>query len=468
MAPITALPTEILQQIWSLIQKDDILNLAGACSAIRNVGESFRKKHMERLERYSAFRKMTELEDNRSNYGEHSVNLFPPPALLSLLRDICNEPVTAEYIKDIVIDSCNVSWNGSISDRRHLWTNECEHVFASIMENCPYLSYHNAAGGMTAEANRCIQSIERGNEDVPIGLLLSLLPKARTLRFCLTDFIPTFCAQMISHIACDSTANALSQLTTVTIDFSHGTYTPQQPLALLIMFATLPSMDSLRAFNIGAASHPYVTNVSEKSSKVTEISLRRTVIYHTSLHAYHVMYKALKKFTYESFDPQNPGAWYNPKMIINELLRSAKDSLTHLTLHSHASTRTWMDSLHIMGSLDIFPALTHLHTDWHSLVDDRNASAQQLVAHLPPTIQELHLKVNSDFNVHANTIDIQNLVLAVPSRFPGLTDLRLRQLGGEKSKVLMRKQFVKTEAGRRWRIGYFIMMGADPKFKWCE
>ena len=329
------------------------------------------------------------------------------------------------------------------------------------MHQCPYLSCRKVGGGLTEDAKRCIQSIERGNEDVPIGLLLSLLPRIRTLRFRLTYSFPEFCVRMINHIACDSTATALSQMTTVSIDFSYGDYPSEQRLALLILFSTLPSMTTLCAKNIGTARHPCVPYASPNSSNVTEVVLQRTSIYPPSLQAFLVAFKALKKFTYESFDPRDPRAWFNATMITNTVLRSARDSLTHLTLYSHFSTPSWMGSLHY------FRALTHIYTDWSLLVDEKDASAQQLVANLPSSIQQLHLKVDCHFKVRASSILIENLVLAKPSRFPALTYLLLLQMESKKSTALMKKAFVRTAA----RGGFIIRCDTemDPdleQFKW--
>lgn len=469
MVNFARLPTETLQRIWSLVPTDDIMSLAAVCETIRYAGKEYITKHRERQQKYSLMRKTLGVEDRLTTFVGSPYDLSPPPPLFTIFRDICKEPVIAEYVKEVVIDSCSVSWGDNRPTKRKLWTLGYGGVLASIMHSCQYLSCREEAGGMTEEARRCIRSIEEGNEDVPIGLLLALLPRIRSLRFRCTPAVPAFCVRVISRIARDSTATALSQLTKVEIDFNYGAHNSEQPLAMLVAFAALPSLTSLSARNMGQVTHDNLEKPSTNTSRVTELTLDRISIDATSLFTFLAIFKALKKFTYESLDPRKlrrPN--FSPKEIISSLLRCAKESLTHLTLYSHYSERTWM------GSLGAFTVLSHLHTDWGLLLDARNAWEQQLVENLPPTVQELHLNVNVEppqqshlkakgepptvqefhlnatvepfFDVDVASILIDRLVLAKRRRFPVLVDFLLLHMTGKNTTALMRRPCIRTAA----------------------
>ena len=110
--------------------------------------------------------------------------------------------------------------------------------------------------------------------------------------------------------------------------------------------------------------------------------------------------------------------------------------------------------------------MTHIHTDWRLLLDEANASDQQLVDNLPSTVQQLYLKVDPHFDVETNATLIENLVLAKKSRFPVLRDLRLVHISCDQSNVLLRKVFVRTAAN----VGLVISCdtAADPDFAEVE
>ena len=440
MVNFAGLPTETLEQIWSLIQPGDVLSLAAVSKHIKKIGEEYIKKHKKRCKKYSLIRKTSASEDGSLNFGDMSY-LVPPPLLLSTLHDIVKEPILAEYVKEVVIGCCKTSFEPARSpSKRRYWTQAYGGVLASVMHNCPYLSCREEAGGMTQEARRCIKSIEEGNEDVLIGLLLSLLPKIRTLRFQGgTPAIPNFCFQVINRIACDSTATALSHLTRLDIDFNWGAFILEKPLATLVTCAALPSLITLCARNIGRVTHNNSESPPTATSRVAELILDGISVDPKRLFDFLAIFKALQRFTYKQLDPQElKTPDFSPKDIIDSLLRCAKASLTHLTLYSRYSDRTWM------GSLRAFTVLSHIHTDWRLVQDETNASDQQLVDNLPLIVQQVHLKVERRFDIKAASILIGNLALAKSSRFPALTDFLLLHMTKENANALRIRPYIKT------------------------
>ena len=456
MPNITCLPIETLQQIWSLIPTADIPNLSMACKVINDAGQRHRKEVYKRYKNFSLVRKTYEYDDeNLDDFSvDFGVEFRAPPRLFSVLSDISNEPTLAEYVEEVQIDSCLSTWGLRGAHKRQFWTKAFGEVLASVMRDCAYLNCHDGALGMTEEAERCTRSIENGNEDLIIGLLLSLLPRIRIFRLRCTKLVPQICVSMIERIAGDPTATALSHLTTVKIDFNHGCYTSPQPLAMLAAFAALPSLRTLCAKNIGWVSRrpsEYPTN----QSNVLDLALKRISINLKCLDRFLGMFKALEKFKCEFFVPRSStltGSIFKADDIISVLLHHTLQSLTHLTLYSRCNSSTWM------GSLRQFTMLSHIRTDWHLLLDEANASEYQLVENLPSTVQQLTLKVAPHFDVETGSILIEKLVLAKKSRFPGLRGLRLLHISPEKAMILHGKTHVRAAA----RDGLMIDCDSQP------
>ena len=440
MTNITGLPTETLQQIWGLVSTDDITNLYATCKVMRDTGECYREEHFQRRKKYSLIRKASESQVSLDDFffEEYAPESLPPPPLFTLLSDISIEPILAEYVKEVRIHSCLSSWGLREASWRQFWTKAFGEVLASVMHSCPYLKCHNEAMCMTEEARRLIKGIENGDEDLIVGLLLSLLPRVRTLRFRCMQLIPQNCVHLIEQIARDPTATALSHLTTVEIDFSHGCWTSQTPLAMLSAFAALPSLKTLCAKNVGRITQRRSENILNRSN-VTRLALKRISIGFTCLDTFLDMFKDLKSFEYVSFVPRDSNlSSSGPDNILSLLLWYADESLTHLTLYSLCKDTTWM------GPLDAFSSLSHIHTDWPLLLDEANPSEQQMVKNLPSTVQQLTLKVGPHFDVETSSILIEKLVLAKKSRFPVLKGLLLLHISCDKSESLRRKPFFKT------------------------
>ena len=466
MAKFTDLASEILQRIWRLVPVDDTMNFAAVCTTIRGAGEHYRKKHIERRKKYSVIRTTTDSEKALSQFfvEESQYEFLPPPSLLSVLSSVSKEPILAEYVREAHIGSCLSSWGSGLTSKREYWTKSLGMVLAIAMHKCAYLDCHasGTSTGISDEAARCIRSIDSGNEDVIIGLLLALLPKIRTLRFRITQLLPEFCVRVIDRIARHPTATALSHLTTVKIDFNHGCFTAERPLAMLAVCAALPSLKTLCATNMGRVSQRPSENRTPTRSNVTKLALKKISIDSACLCLFLDMFRALKKFTYESFVPRKSAAWnpaptlFDSPDIINLLLHYAEKSLTHLKLHARCNGGAWM------GTLDAFTSLTHIHTDWRLLLDGTNASDQQLVDNLPSTLQQLYLKVGPHFDVETNATLIENLVLAKKSRFPVLRDIRLVHISCDQSVILLRKAFIRAAAN----VGVVISCdtAADPDF----
>ncbi|KAL8791736.1 MAG: hypothetical protein Q9195_005674 [Heterodermia aff. obscurata] len=426
---------EILRHIWSLIPVDDITDLSAVSKVLRDAGGHYIERHLQRRQKYSLVRTTPSLGDSLINFEEYAGNLFPPLPLLSTLLELSQEPILGEYVKEVRIDSYSSSW-GSRSSKRRFWTQNYAEAIATAMYHCRYLECHDRIG---SKAKRYIESIEKGNEDLLIGLLLSLLPEIRTLRLRCTDVLLKYCNRIIKRIASDPTATALSRLTTIIIEFNHGFLTERRPMDVLGVLAALPSLRTLWARNIGHVTTPTSRADLVPTTNVTELVLNRISINSASLDMFLDIFRYLEKFTYETWGPLSPRAsLFSPSDIITFLMRNTKNSLTYLKLYSRCSGGRWM------GSLANFSKLSHIRTDWRLLVDKGNDSVYQLVENLPATVQQLHLKVDREFDVHSASDLIENLVLEQPSRFPAFSDFLLQHITHNASDFLLRKAFIRT------------------------
>ena len=434
MTDVSRLPAGVLRMIWSLLSLKDMARLSATCQVIRRAGQS----HFERSKRYSIITNTPDWEDNLGHFAESSDRRLPPPPFLLIVDGIFNDPLATEYVQEFQIDFYSNKW-ASGSPRRKFWARALGSALAEIMRRCPYLKRDDGAGGLTEEET-CKNDIENGNYDLVAVLLLSLVPRVRTLRFRCMNLIPSFCTLMIERIACDPTATALSHLTTVEVDFNQSRYTSKRPMEMLAVCAALPSLRSLCARNVGYATYQRSGNVSTATSNVTELALHKFSTDLASFSAFLGMFRALRNFTHESLGPRDsPFRQLDPKQFIMVLLSCAQNSLRHLTMYSGEDDGPWM------GSLAAFSKLAYVHTDWRLLLDESNPSDNQMVLKLPRSLQQLYLRVEPDFDVEARSNLIESLVSVKSIWFPVLKNFRLQGISGTNSRALLGKRFV-TEA----------------------
>ena len=451
MGHITHLPIEIISSIWRLISSDDITSLFMTCKFMTATGESFMEKHKERRKKYSIIEKMENNEDRLDHllFDTPSFECLRPPIILSTLKDISDEPAIAEYVREVRIRDYNTEWKVS-DDKRIFWKNASGGLLAKTLLACPYLDRNDGAAGMAEEITRCITSIDEGNEDVIIALLLSLLPKVHTLRFDCRHLVPETCLHVVRRIASTPTATALSRLRNVKIDF-YNSIPSEQPLAMLASFAALPSLVSISAKNIGPAEYlPSEDSSTTMTSKVSKLTLKRISIDTDDLSSFLAMFEPLQEFKFESLVPRFIHVYFYPRDITNSLFCHSGKTLTHLTLHSRCNAPE--KSAQWMGSLRKFKVLTHIRTDWCLLLDEREPLEHQLMDNLPYTVQELTLKVDPDFNVETASVSIGSLAAFKVVRFPVLRHLLLVHISPDKAVALLKKPFVRKAEGKGLRI----------------
>lgn len=420
MAKLTTLPIEILSQIWTLLDFKDIESFSLTCRIVHTAGAARITEHLARKKRYSVLHIPIRSEMNQQgHHGFSSGN--SDDFLVSVLCQIYQEPILAEYVEHLVVDSLRHSftYDGFAEARYELTKNKLS-VLAAIIDSLPYLV-----------DDEWIRNIETGGEAALLGLLLYLLCHVQTLRFeFATPHQRKSAFRMISCIALDVEASALCKLHRLEV-FKLGC----RNLEHLATAVVLPSLESIMLEGLNE-SGLVPENFTPKSSNVKELILENCKNISGGRGGFLCIFRALETFTF--VPSQEPGD-LDVRSIIAGLLHHAQHSLKHLNLHARCRKRTWM------ASLCSFKTLLSIHTDWRLLINGSDPTSKgQLANSLPSSIQSVHLKVDSTFDTNGTNLDmISHLVKVRKAQFEALVDLKLVHIETEAASTVLHQPFVK-------------------------
>ncbi|KAG7009777.1 hypothetical protein G7Y79_00001g000490 [Physcia stellaris] len=420
MAKFTTLPIEILKQIWTLVGFRDIESFSLTCRIAHNAGAERIAEHLARKKRYSVLH--IPIRSERNQQGHHGISRRnSDDFLVSVLCQIYQEPVLAEYVEHLVVDNLRHSFSdGRLAEARYELTKNKLSVLAAIIDNLPY-----------SVDDEWIQSIETGGEAALLGLLLYLLCDVQTLRFEFAsphDRKSAF--RMIYRIARDVEASALCKLHRLQI-FQLG----NRNLEHLAKALVLPSLESIMLEGL-IESDLVPKTFKPKSSNVKELILENCKEISGSSRGFFCIFHGLETFT---LVPSNEPGDLDVRRIVAGLLHHSQHSLKHLNLHARCRKRTWM------GPLSSFKTLLSIHTDWRLLINESDPSSKgQLAKSLPSSIQSVHLKVDSTFDTNRSNLDmISQLVDVRKEKFEALADFKLVHIEAEAASTVLQQPFVK-------------------------
>lgn len=409
------------------------------------LGENFIKRHRWMKQRYLRVENQT-------------TELFQPytdGSLVSIIREVSENPLAASYVEEIVINDSMGLWG----KREPSWeektarAKESEHpldFLESLFANCPYIH-------RTAMAN-WLMEIDLGDENGLVALLLTLVPNIHTIYFRPYNNEPTITLDTVEAIRRDSNRSALNRLTKIIIDAQYAQYTQWGPKGMkpLLAFSQLPSMQAIHTDKLSDGERPWAfprEDLKPGVSTVREITVTRADLSSSSLNDIVSAFKGLEKFVYEPCDPQSSDYEYNefkPNDIRDILLRSARHSLTHLGLHARCRKREYM------GSLRDFISLTDVDTDWGLVRDSTVPSKNQLTNVLPSSVERLCLTPDPGHLIDVSIYAIYQLIAEKSRNFPSLESIHLAYTGGDPDLI--------TKA-RDHRVNITFDSGVDPDTK---
>ena len=399
MAQFTNLPNEIIIMIAENVFPGDIVNFSASSKNIQRVSEPSLRKHHEMERRYKS----------QTCHRQNS-------PVSNLAYDIVLRPTVALYVECLSIDTWFTCWQDDAAESSYMVYPQ--EKMTSLKEAVvDFVPADRVPAWDTA--------IESGDEESLLALLLLQLSNVAVLRLRYFMVPCPFLFETVIRVLETQGAPYLCNLTTLDINLpeSEPGYWFQDWQAINA-FAGLPSLRSIKAWNIWVDEEYDGYVLRPRSSNVSSLTFKRSSIGAQQLQELLQGFKALKTISYaETYHPQHQ---FEISQICAALLTHAKASLEYLNLRS-----TYAEETSYMGSLRDFENLKEIHTDLY-LLDDTLRSGEIFLAHmLPASVEKVHL--HEMYN--RSPEDVQDLILAAAEDkdelLPNLKQLHFRLYLGE-------------------------------------
>ena len=336
---LSRLPYELLICVAECILPDDIVNFSATCRLYREAARKSLRTHMLRKEKFSMI-----------DVGATSEVLFR----------ICGRPWIALYPKYLTIKVNNKLfeyWSpyggqqaGIISEfsEKSAIENEisaiAERISSSAREQAPWL-------------NRRILGRDK---DSMISLVLATLPNVEDLSIRFEKYQELILTRNLIGNMVAAKSPILPRLSKITLihDFDRNSWMVET-FNILMPFMALPQLRTVDL--VGAISHRLIYWPCDSGcSEVTHISFHHSAVSGRSLRGLLSRCKALEYFSYTPCHPHmhrrpSPaiGLDWDPRVVRDALLKTAKDTLKMLTLwNPHTETRQFIGSLREFAALD--------------------------------------------------------------------------------------------------------------------
>lgn len=427
MARFGDLPEETVLGIWPYIHPNAIENFALTCRKVYNLGAKAITEH-NRLRRI--YRVL--VNEPGKDTEEELIKAPRSELLINPLVDIMREPRIAYYVKEVKMQYCSDCWGSIFVDaQRKRETYRHLHILSRLLEGCKYIQQ--------SEVTQWWDQIKIGNEDPMLGLLLYLLPNVRTIRFDPYMMESALCLELIRRMAQDQECLALSRLNEVTIEAPE--LGGPEDLSALATFALLPAVFKIigqyiaddGSFDREIRRDHTRPDFRPKASNVKTLELRDANLPSNTFNLLLGMFKSLNSFTYTPCSTD----WhaeaihdFNSFVIRRAVASYAKDSLKTLTLLACDRKKEYMGTIHD------FKSLVSLTTDWRLLLPPGQIDSCTLAAVLPPSIEEVTLLVDDNFNARRGKRLIRHLPVCTRYGHPGLGVFSLKHLTVHSMQIL--------------------------------
>ncbi|CAD6591421.1 MAG: hypothetical protein ASARMPREDX12_005161 [Alectoria sarmentosa] len=374
MALITGIPTELIHEILSYIQLEDLENFAQISKKIYTVAVPFLSEHRALCRKYSTF-----------------TSDQAPSSLITrseFLKRVLGDPSVGRYVKTIKLlgkqDDDDVPYQGQELLK------EDQQLLGQLAREIGFFKWILTAGAPNTHLSPFVFFAE------PLILILLLLRfRNATSIHVEAGFVDhhhqkavfyEFLREMASH-----PSPALSNLTKISLRPS-----PMQAssIAEAQIFCALPSVKFFSAPDLGGSESVEVgltmLNTANLPSTITQLELWNCAARPECLYEFLRGFTRLQNFKYSFADPAKfppiKAPHFNPFMIRNGLISHSATTLRKMVLLAHPNDH----APPFMGSLREFSALTELRTTYSCLAGT-DCYHQLLSQILPHSLRRLVL-----------------------------------------------------------------------------
>lgn len=363
------LSNELILMIWDLVEIEDVYSFSTISKRVYLLVREALREHCELSNRISTISNVNAESGDPSLFGR-------------LLKEILLNPRAARYPSVLELDEWRIEWE-----------DEGGHCRSTVTESDLELFKQAAKANMELFKKDMEEdwfaTIDEGDEEPLIAILLLLLPNLRRIRVgSIFESWPRIMAALRT-IRFDESGSALRKLHSVELEC---TSTPDGDLLdfeLVKLFAALPSVKRIHSIGVGTDPEDrfHILDSLFSENKVESLSFVGCRVDPKSMSEFLSTNEDLQHFFYTPDASDGDLANFDPYWICSGLL-NARHTLRTLSVLSEGQRMCFM------GSLVGFICLEFLQTDLQLLIGDLPRQVDGIVLTLPESIVRVRLHVD--------------------------------------------------------------------------
>ena len=415
--------------IWNCAEVEDIYNFSTVSKRVYHLVREALSEHCKLSKRLSTI-------SNVGTEGGEPV-LFGP-----ILKEILLNPRAARYPSLLEIGTFKLEWDKEGEHARRMVPESDLDLFKQAVRA-------NVDDPYDDIEDDWIASIDGGDEEPLIALLLLLLPNLRRVRL---DSVPqlSLCTEQALKTILDHEDSAsLRKLHTVDLRGAATTDSDFLSFTLVRLFAALPSVTGIYSHGVGTCpedllSHPFLINYP---TSVTSLRFLRCCVDPKSLFEFLSCSINLQHFYYIPMESASDTADFDPFWIRTALLTHAHNTLKTLTILAGEHEKSFM------GSLEGFTSLESLQTDLQLLTVGPSLTLRFGIQLLPSSIVNLRLHIDSPSDDACCKDFIENLVKR-PKYFHRLKEFSVVGVADVQAAEESHESLIKVLAERHIKVSF--------------
>ena len=415
--------------IWNCTEVEDIYNFSTISKRVYHLVREALREHCKLSKRLSTI----------SNVGTESgePGLFGP-----ILKEILLNPRAARYPSLL-----------KIGPYKFQWDKEGEHARKMVPESDLELFKQAVRANIDCSHNEMEEdwfaSIDEGDEEPLIALLLLLLPNLRRVRLD-TIFESCFCIETALRTIIDHEHFAsLRKLHTVDLRCAAIIDGDFLGFNLVRLIGALPSLTRIYGYGVGTCPQDlfYTPDVVIYPTNVINLRFLRCCVNPKSLFDFLSSSMYLQHFFYIPMEPASDTADFEPFWIRTALLAHAHKTLKTLTILAGGHEKSFM------GSLDEFTSLESVQTDLQLLMGDPSITLRVAFQMLPSSIVNLRLHIDSPSDDECCKDIIENII-HMPKYFHRLKEFNIIGVADVQAAEQSHESQIKVLAERRIKVSF--------------
>ena len=411
--------------IWNCAEVEDIYSFSTVSKRVYYLVREALREHCKLSKRLSTI----------SNVGTEcgEPGLFGP-----ILKEILLNPRAARYPSVLEIGTYKFRWD-----------EEGEHARRMVPESDLELFKANIDYEYNGMEDDWFASIDEGEEEPLIALLLLLLPNLRRVRL---DSVVESCLsieQALRSIMDHENSASLRKLHTVDLRCAAITDGDFLGFNLVRLIGALPSLTRIYGHGVGTCPEDlfYTPDLIMYPTNVISLHFLRCCVNPKSLFDFLSSSRNLQHFYYIPMEPASDIADFDPFWIRTALLVYAHTTLKTLTILAGEHEKSFM------GSLDDFTSLESVETDLQLLMGDPSMTLRVAFQMLPSSIVNLRLHIDSPSD-DACCKDIIENIIHMPKYFHQLKEFNIVGVADVQAAEQSHESLIKVLAERCIKVSF--------------